>query len=345
MSEVLRRIAGIADSCGAFGALRTLRPRLPLRWLTILTYHRVIETPDEFPFDRGVVDASPAQFDEQMGMLRRDCTPIGLPELRAFLDGAELPPNAAMVTFDDGYRDNIEVAFPILERWRVPAVFFVATDYITRRRLFWWDRITYLLLNTAQRHLRLDYPQRLEFDLPAERNRALQLLLRMVKSQYRLDLTALLEELTRACDLSWDDRLEARLANQQLMSWEDLKTLTQRGMEVQSHTVTHRPLQNLARSDLEDELTRSRVELEERLGTRVDSIASPGGYPLDRIPPLLEAMRTAGYVMGFSNATGATPLERSRPLQFARVAAAPEWSLSAFRAALHTPPGAGRRHC
>ena len=46
------------------------------------------------------------------------------------------------MTFDDGYLDNHDVALPILVKHGVRAVFFLATDYIERRRLFWWDRVS-----------------------------------------------------------------------------------------------------------------------------------------------------------------------------------------------------------
>ena len=66
-----------------------------------------------------------------MDYLRANYDPITLRDLVAWLDrGHPLPPRPALVTFDDGYRDNAEVAWPIMRERGVPAVIFLATDYI-----------------------------------------------------------------------------------------------------------------------------------------------------------------------------------------------------------------------
>lgn len=339
------RLVALARRTGALASFRWLRPHLPLRWLTILTYHRVGEVPHGFDFDPEVLDASPAQFERQMAALRELCSPIGLGHLRDYYAGAELPPNPVLVTFDDGYRDNFETALPILRRWEVPAVFFIAVGYISQRRVFWWDRIRYLIRQARTTRLRLRYPQPLEFSLPEDRERALRVLLRTVKTHYRLDLKALLDDLTRAAGVEWDDELERRLADAHLMDWDHVRRLKTEGMEVQSHTVTHRPLHTLSASDLAHELRDSRRELEERIGAPVDALAAPVGYPLDRFGPFAESIGAAGYALGFSNGTGAAALGHAHPLQLPRVAVERDWSLARFRAELVAPPGSGRRPC
>src|SRR6188768_548710 len=115
-------------------------------------------------FDAGVADATPTQFRRQMEMLARYGTPIGIDELLRALEGAPLPRNPVMVTFDDGYRSCHDVALPILRAVGIRATFFVASGYINDRKLYWWERIA-LILNEARCFVaQLTYPTSVEVD-------------------------------------------------------------------------------------------------------------------------------------------------------------------------------------
>jgi peptidoglycan/xylan/chitin deacetylase (PgdA/CDA1 family) len=63
---------------------------------------------------------------------------------RALAEGSPLPEAGVVVTFDDGYVDNLRNALPILERLRVPATLFVATGPVESQRPFWWDEFSAL---------------------------------------------------------------------------------------------------------------------------------------------------------------------------------------------------------
>src|SRR5213075_2783941 len=116
------------------------------------------------PYDPGVADATPVQFRRQMEMLARYGTPIGIDDLVRALDGAQLPKNPVMVTFDDGYRSCHDVALPILRAVGMRATFFVTTGFISERKLWWWERIA-VALNKARRDVAvLEYPRPFELD-------------------------------------------------------------------------------------------------------------------------------------------------------------------------------------
>lgn len=102
----------------------------------ILMYHRVgVEAVD--PWNLCV---SPDRFEQQVELLARRRAAV---DLGAFAgDGvADRTGSKLAVTFDDGYRDNLEVALPILERHGVPATFFIISDALGRTREFWWDAL------------------------------------------------------------------------------------------------------------------------------------------------------------------------------------------------------------
>lgn len=291
-------------------------------WLTVLTYHRVAEPGAAGDLDEGVVDVTPQQLDRQLRYLRRWLDVISLEDVLAWKRGSRgLPANPVLVTFDDGYRDNLDVALPILRRHGVRATFFVAVDYVRERRLYWWDRIALVVKRSPLDRLLIDYPDPLELSLHDARARsvAVRRAQRIVKDRRGLDLPRFMAELERAAGVSVDREEERRLAEQTVMTWDHVLALRDAGMDVQSHTRSHRVLQTLNDEDLARELRGSREELECVLGQPVVAVSYPVGKPLGHDPRIKRAVRDAGYELGFSNGTGSNRRERFDPFDARRI--------------------------
>jgi len=333
-----RDLARLLDSSGALEAILRAKAWSPPPWLTVLTYHRLHPQPEAQDFDRGVIDATPAEFDEQVGILRRYFSIVGVDELLGYMSGRPLPPRPAIITFDDGYRGCHDVALPILLKHGVKAVFFVATQYISERRVFWWDRIAYLIRKSERDAIEISYPLRTVLDLRAQREKAVGTLLGMVKRHYDLDLDRFLDELAKATGVAWDSTLEQRLAQDLVMSWDHVRALRSAGMEIHSHTRTHRVLQNVPPHELSAELSGARHDLEEQLNERVQAVSYPVGRPIARNPIVRAAVQDAGYRLGFSNCSGLCWLWGDLdPLDLNRVSVECHLPRSYFRALLAIP--------
>jgi peptidoglycan/xylan/chitin deacetylase (PgdA/CDA1 family) len=291
-------------------------------WFTVLTYHRVARPCDASGLDEGVVDVTPELLERQLAFLRRWFHPIGIDDLLAFVRSRKaLPKNAVLLTFDDGYRDNHDVALPILARHGVRATFFVATEYVERRRPFWWDRVALLIKRSPRDHIDIRYPEplRLSLENTQAREAATRRVLRIVKERAGLDLDRLIDDLERASDVVLGRQEERRIADETVMTWSHVAALHRAGMHVQSHTCTHRVLQTLDAADLARELRRSRQMLEEVLGDPVCAIAYPVGKSVNAAPHVKCAVRDAGYELGFTNGTGVNRLSALDPLDARRV--------------------------
>jgi peptidoglycan/xylan/chitin deacetylase (PgdA/CDA1 family) len=295
------RLASWIDRSGFGEAVLRVRGRLPPHALTVLTFHRVAWRAAGAEWDGDVIDSTPDAFEAQLDHIARHFNTVGIDDILEFLDGKPLPPNPLCLSFDDGYRDNHDIALPMLVRRGLRAVFFIATSYINERRVFWWDRLAYTIKHARNSTIELSYPARISWPLAGALPRAL----RLAKDTFALDMPRFLDELARAAGIDWTPELEAKGSADLLMNWPMVRKLADAGMDVESHTHTHRLLATLTSADLEEELRRSRDILSSELGRPVRALAYPagGGAVIDR-PRVREAVRSAGYQLAFSTASG-----------------------------------------
>jgi peptidoglycan/xylan/chitin deacetylase (PgdA/CDA1 family) len=322
------RLAGLAGRFKIGEAVLGLRARRWWPWkpLIVVAYHRVNHADAIAGLDPDLIDATPEAFESQMRFFRDHFQGVTVQEVIDAIDGrAALPPNPLLVTFDDGYLDNFRHALPILQRTGMRAVFFVSTGYMNKRRLFWWDRIWITIHEAKVDAVTLDYPQpqMLSLATPEARAAAVQRANRIVKDTFALDLERFLDGLTRACGVAWSPEREAALAADTIMGWEEVAALHAAGMQVQSHTRSHRVIETLPEGELAAELAGARTDLEQRLRTEVRSIAYPVGRSIADRGHIRKALAAAGYRIGFTslngtNAVGASDVYDLRRLMIDR---------------------------
>jgi peptidoglycan/xylan/chitin deacetylase (PgdA/CDA1 family) len=297
------RFAGALDLLGILDRLLWLRTKLGVNALTALTYHRVGRPEDAGELDPEVFDVEPEQLASQIEVIKQHGTLISLDDLRRFAKGARPPKNAVLLTFDDGYMDNYEVALPILQRANAPATFFVATAFPDERKLYWWDRVALLMRRCRKTRVVMSYPYRLELFPALDPARSARAVCKTMKLTPRLELVRFWDELERATGVTLSSEEEGALAERTIMGWREIRSLARAGMSVESHAHTHRVLQALPPEEAEQDLRRSRSVLEAALdGAPVDSVAYPVGYTAGAA--LRRASANAGFRFGFTNATG-----------------------------------------
>ena len=126
---------------------RKVSPHLSRRF-QILGYHKV--SPDEHPFFEPL---PPDIFEKQMQFLKSCYRVMSLQELVDRSARGEVPERAVAITFDDGYRDNFELAFPILQKYQIPATIFLTTAFIDRQDILWNDKVCFALKRTKRREI------------------------------------------------------------------------------------------------------------------------------------------------------------------------------------------------
>lgn len=311
-----------------------------LRRLRVLAYHRVLPRAAEagFSYDLELVSAWEEEFDWQVRYLARNHEVITCRDLAALLDaGRPVPRRAVIITFDDGYRDNHDVALPILRRHGVPAVVFVATGYMDSRETYWYDRLVHWMLGSQAAELPMPNGVSLIVGGGEEQRRC--------TAQAALRHLKLLPEALRHETLErWRAALGAP-ANEEAsgydgpMSWTQVKALSDAGIEIGSHSVSHPVLANVADdAQLERELFDSKAQIEAHTGQPVVSLAYPVGGPGAYSDRVVDVARRAGYRFGFTYETGVIDPRRMDVFRLRRLAVERYVSRDRFRAVLALPP-------
>lgn len=104
----------------------------------VLMYHSISE--GRGPADVFNLHVSPNKFREQIEALASAYGVLSLAELGHDLREGRLRPNSVVITFDDGYANNLSVAAPILQEFHLPATLFICTGFLGRQT-FWWDKL------------------------------------------------------------------------------------------------------------------------------------------------------------------------------------------------------------
>ncbi len=312
-----KHLAWAFGSLGFIGLLEQIAMRRPV--LAVLTYHR-IAVPGNVsnPYYAPVISATPDAFEAQIRFLSTRFHILGLEALLNIAAdkgmSAKISPNAgkpmALVTFDDGYRDNCEMALPILHKLGVPATFFIPTGILDAARLPWWDHVACVLKRTRVPRLSLErWPGDVDpivINLgPAlggqQRSTAITTVVRSFLDSTIEDEPWFLAQLDEQAEVPIDS---TTLGRELFMGLDQLRQLTDAGMSVGSHGQSHRALAGLPDATQRYELTESKQFLEGSLGLEIKALAYPFGWEGTFTARTIQLAVEAGYHLAFSSLEG-----------------------------------------
>jgi peptidoglycan/xylan/chitin deacetylase (PgdA/CDA1 family) len=283
--------------------------------LAVLVYHR-IKSPEGFAYDKAVIEATPEDFDEQMAMLRKHHDVAGPEELFDLIDHPHKVKSFRIgITFDDGYLDNYEVAFPILRSHGLSATFFLPTHYVGSRHLPWWDQVAFLVRRTENSELDLSYPKRLLVKVNRDDiESAIVSVLRAYTRAENVELAPYLAAVEEACGMSLPGEAEER----QFLGWEEAAEMQRGGMAIGSHTHSHNILATLSDDEQQNECRRSRELLRDK-SLAAESLAYPVGKPTSFSRDTMRWAKDAGYRCAFTNYGGVNLPDRIDPFDVRRI--------------------------
>jgi peptidoglycan/xylan/chitin deacetylase (PgdA/CDA1 family) len=261
----------------------------------ILCYHRV-GTSGVPVFSR----LDPRVFAAQMRYLRKHYRIVPLGQLcRELKDGSSVKPTLA-ITFDDGYRDLYTHAFPVLQKYEIPATIYLIGKCMETGEAPWYDRI-FVALETASSpvlEVVLNEPRKFSLSNPETRAAAaweIVCYLRSIPDVQRRQWCASFEARTPVPSAE----LQGRMLN-----WEQVHAMQKGGVSFGAHTMTHPSVSRLESDALEIELVQSKACLEEGLQAPIEDFAYPFGKPSDCSMAAEELLSRSGYRSAVTTTAG-----------------------------------------
>ncbi len=275
----------------------------------VLMYHRVADiAPDPFR-----ICLTPQHFAEHLEVLKRYTNPVSLQQLVQAVREKKSIDRLVALTFDDGYTDNFYTVKPLLERYDIPATFFITTGDLQNKREFWWDELERLLLqpgtlppilslklreqtyewnlNEAACYLQSDYLRDRNWNWydaessdPSSRQRLYRSLYELLSQQSVVDRQNSMAQL-----LDWSGAKNQVRSTHRSLSAQEVSHLAREGLiEIGSHTVNHPFLSALSGVEQQQELQQNKSHLEAIIDRPVVSFAYPHGNYTSQTPVIAQ---------------------------------------------------------
>ncbi len=279
------------------------------RNVQILMYHRVNDDYDPF------FPATPITvFAQQMEYLASHFTIFPLEEAVERMKRKDVPENAVVVTFDDGYQDNYLHAFPVLKGLSIPAAIFLATDAIGSGRVLWHDRVFSAFRETQVPFLQGlgDNPTVYPLKTLEDKFFAQGEVLKFLRSLGDRECSFWIDNLVERLEVP-----DAREAPDLMLAWDEVRIMHRSGMSFGSHTVSHPILSQVSPERAREEIYESKRIIEENIGTAVTTFAYPSGRKQDFNGTTKAILKEAGYTCALTvvfgtNGSGQDPFELCR---------------------------------
>lgn len=275
--------------------------------LLIMNYHRVHNSQDLF-FDS---DLDGDSFNWQMQLISQYLIPSGLSDAMQKLDNEKLPGGSVVITFDDGYKDNIEAALPILQSNNIVATFFVATHFLNGG-IMWNDVIIESIKQCDKDVINLQGIGLGEYPLGSKEEKlyAIEQTIKHVKYKNLEQRETALDVIKQTCAVE--------LPNDLMMNDSEVVALFEAGMEIGGHTNKHPTLLSETDELVTEEISLGKEYLEKLLNTSLTSFAFPNGKSkLDYQDKHIKILEKIGFKYALTtnwgvNIKGEDPLELKR---------------------------------
>lgn len=293
MTALRRLTYELARSFGGLQVAKFLSRHHP----KIFMYHRINSR-------EGDLGLSVNQFRQQVHIIKNEFEPMTLSDLLLAEEQGEIPANAVVVTFDDGYADFADIAFPILRDADVPATLFVTTGFVNRDIWLWPDQIRYAIKRTKIKQLQLSNSDEV-FDVGLAPNECWNRI-----SDYCLSIPTdkklfLIEELFRKLQVLFPESIPDEYRP---LSWKKIKEMVKEGLDIGSHSITHPVLTNLDDDQLLHEIHNSKLKIENEVNKQIKVFCYPNGAESDFDDRVKTFVRNSGYRYAVCAFAGKSPI-------------------------------------
>lgn len=247
--------------------------------IAIFLLHGVIEKEDNDVRNFNKKHILRSEFDNFLSCLLDVGTAVSMDDIINFGNGNSMPSKPFAITFDDGFQNNLTVAAPILNKYQVPATFYVTTDFIDRNLMSWIDRIDWAVEKTSITKINLPWlTNEILFSSVESKVELLKEIRNKVKYDRSIDTHKLADEIQKKLDLTLTYSNSSNIDKK--LTWSELKHLsTLPGVTIGGHTHTHAVMSFLNDNDLNKEISKSIELIKKNIGITLRHYSYPEGLP------------------------------------------------------------------
>jgi len=274
----------------------------------VLMYHRVL--PPEVwrqSYSADAIVVTPQTFADHLATIAKYLKPVSPQEFaERLIDPQHALAGHCLITFDDGWYDNHDYALPLLERHRVPAVIYIATDYIGTQNTFWQERLARMLHRLWQARVAQNdlYDELGMHALLAQTDASVRFFVRAgisaLKTRSQAEIDGFLQRTQSV--LRQHALPDDEIGHDRFMTWQQVGRLHASDMvTVGSHAQSHTPMTKLTPQDVARELHESQAVIAQQIKFATPWFAYPNG---DHDATSRQLAQQAGYRMAVTTEIG-----------------------------------------
>jgi len=263
----------------------------------IIPYHMIVDKPNGF-----YPETSTRDFEKQIDHLAKNYNIISLNEMVHRIKNRMPLRRCVAITFDDGFRDNYEIAYPILRKYNVPATIFLTTGYINSGAAPWFIKLRYIFMQTDRTYFQLSH-EGTTISCPIhtkkEKFAASDRVMAYVKSCPNEQRLSLLDRLCKELEVN-----EFQGIDNLMLTWDQIKAMASNGIFFGAHTVNHPILSRTSMEIAEREIRESKKTIEDKIGKPITSFAYPFGKKSQYSPEIFSILEELGFKCAVTTESG-----------------------------------------
>ena len=258
----------------------------------VLLYHRVCD----LPLDMWGLAIKPEVFERHIRFYKENYNILRFDE-----DWSEVQEPSLVLTFDDGYADNLQYALPILEKYQVPATIFVSSGNIGTDREFWWDELERIIFyNNKNEYYFRPNGEHFPITTNREKEKACQRIRLFLKNLLPKERDEFLKGMMGELDADSLPRPINRSVNEKELR----KLASSPYITIGGHTVTHNMLSAESKEQQEWEIITSKSKIEDIIDNEITVFSYPFGGCDDINGHSIESVKKAGYKRAATTSVG-----------------------------------------
>ena len=297
----------------------------------ILLYHRIINDNSKY-LDKGPgMHHHIKDFEKEIPYLKKNYQILPMDEVVAHIkSGQGFDRPTVAITFDDGYRDNYTLAYPLLQKHGVPATIYLTSSLIGSEKRTWTDQIEQAFLLTHREYFLLPAlfgEEKISIRTKEEKRTTCIELASKLKSLPDMRRKELLHDIFEGLGMNGSNPLER--GSRIMLNWDEVKEMARHGITFGSHSHTHPILSRMPPQEAKEDILMSKKIIEEQLGREIKHFAYPNGRAEDFSEELREYCKEIDFESVATVIFGVNNVKDNSTFSLRRVPATrPIWMLA-----------------